>query len=76
MDNDYTLIYAKVNETGDIQHGYIAGTRAFPTEQYDYFFRKPVGEINTDRLVELYKVEVNGFKPELVLKEETPDSAK
>lgn len=68
MEENYTLIYVNVDDEGNIKPGYIAGIRAFPTEDYNFFFRVREDEIEIDSLVSKYKVIIDGYKPKLVHK--------
>lgn len=65
VNMEYVLIYLNVDEFGNIENNYLAGSRVIPEQQYDYFyFIQDRTSIDIENLVENYKVE----NEQLVLK--------
>ncbi|WP_191556618.1 hypothetical protein [Metabacillus idriensis] len=59
------FIYVNVDEQGNVIKG-MGGTSPVPDAEYDFFFIRD--KITLDNITK-FKVVLNGFKPDLVLKE-------
>lgn len=65
MDNQNMFIYVNVDEEGNVVYG-VGGTRPVPEAEYNFFFLRD--QLTLDNITK-FKVVLDGFKAELVLKE-------